>query len=100
MSISRDTLELNCSSDKIFDALRNLAMRGFKVSKTDVSNRLIVLKTGMGPFSWGETVEVTVTPVAVGCSVSFRSSSNHALNITSNTSTPISRLVEYLKGLC
>ena len=100
MTISRDTLELNCSSDKIFDALRTLNLRGFKVSKTDVSNGLVVLKTSMGLLSWGETVEVTVMPFAGGCSVSLRSSSNHPLNITSNTSTPIRRLVEYLQSLC
>lgn len=100
MNISRDTVELGCNFEKAFSAIRNLSLKGFKVVKVDEPNKLITVRTPMSAFSWGENVELLVVPSTQGCVISFRSSSRHPLNISSDTKTPIDGLVRYLQSIC
>ena len=100
MVTSRETLEIECSSDSVFSWLKTLSLPHMKVSKVDEKNRLVVINTSMSLFSWGERVEIIVIPNEHRCSVSFRSSTRHPINPAADTNTPIRDIIEFLAEKC
>lgn len=99
MRTNKETIELDCGVSEVFKAFSNFSLDKFKVSEIDEKNKVIVLKTSMGAWSWGEILELTVLPSAQGCNVSIRSSRRVPWNITSNLQTPIDTIVQYLRNI-
>ncbi len=75
-------------------------LKKFKVSEIDEKNKVIVLRTSASSWSWGEELELTVTPSVQGCNVSIRCSRRVPWNITANLQTPVDTIVMYLKYMC
>ena len=99
MRTIRKTIELDCGVSEVFKGFNTFSLDKFKVSEIDEKNKVIVLKTSISAWSWGEILELTVTPSGQGCNVSIRSSRRDPWNITANLQTPIDTIVQYLRNI-
>jgi hypothetical protein len=98
MRTKKETIELDCGVSEVFKAFSTFSSDKFKVSEIDEENKVIVLKTSMSAWSWGEILELTIIHSDKGCSVSIRSSRRVPWNITANLQIPIDIIVQYLRS--
>lgn len=96
------TEEFPIGADKLLQAVtRACSNIGYSVTKSDPTVRRLKVSTGMSLFSYGEELEVVVSPKNQSQSVLYIEAKPRAwFNVTSNPSGAVTNLLEKVKVEC
>jgi hypothetical protein len=95
--IDRDRIELNADKEEVFKFISKGGISNLGVTKVDLKNSVVVLKSSMSAFSFGEKIELIINESKDGTIVSFRGSSVHPLNITSDVKGILGTVINALR---
>lgn len=82
LELSEDTKIYRADAEAVFEAVKKVCKKsGLSVTSIDPVIRRIEASTGPSLISWGENVEIIVSPRIEGAAVNVRSTGKHWLNI-------------------
>lgn len=88
----RAGVECGARQEEVLQFLASGAGLPYHVERVDQSAQTVVFKSGASLFSWGERVEVSVVRTDRGCTILFRGSGVHPINLTADPRGVVDRI--------